>query len=441
MNRRTVLGLALCGASFGTFQPLLAAVPGGGGQHAALERELAAIVADPACTLASLSVLAIRAGKVVYEGQFGRRRIGNGAGPDLPANRDTLYRIASVSKMVTTLGLMRLAEEHQLDFDADVARYLGFSLRNPHFPERAITLRHLLTHTSSLRDDAGYSFPAGTALREFVTPGARLYGNGAMWTNKAGPGDYFTYCNLGWGLIGTLMERVGGDRFDRLMGRLLLQPLGLQAGYHPFALAPAARANLATLYRKRTTDTEVWDANGPWIAQVDDERDKPLPPGIERYVIGENATPFSPTGGLRISARDLGTLMLMLMNGGRHNGRQILEPSTLARMFARQWTADGAGANGDTMNGFFNAWGLGNAQFPDQPGRRLVEGGFDAVGHLGDAYGLRSVFAADLKRRNGMIVLAGGSSSDPGLQKGDYSALARYEERILTSMFRHAIAG
>ncbi|MBD8675960.1 serine hydrolase [Massilia sp. CFBP 13721] len=442
MNRRTVLGLALYGTSFGTFQPLLAAVPSdGASRHAALERELAAIAADPACTLASLSVLAICAGKVVYEGQFGRRRIGNGAGPDLPANRDTLYRIASVSKMVTTLGLMRLAEEHQLDLDADVARYLGFSLRNPHFPERAITLRHLLTHTSSLRDDAGYSFPAGTALRAFVTPEARLYGNGAMWATKAGPSDYFTYCNLGWGVIGTLMERVGGERFDRLMARLLLQPLGLQAGYNPSALAPAALDNLATLYRKRTLDTEVWDAAGHWIAQVDDYHDKPPPPAIERYVIGENATPFSPTGGLRISARDLGTLMLMLMNGGRHDGRQILEPTTLARMFARQWTADGAGANGDTMNGFFNAWGLGNAQFPDQPGRRLVEGGFDAVGHLGDAYGLRSVFAADLKRRNGMIVLTGGSSSDPGVQQGTYSALARYEERILTSMFRHAIAG
>lgn len=444
MNRRTVLGLALCGASFGTFQPLLAAVPrAGGDSYAALERELAAIVSDPACTLASLSVLAIRAGKVVYEGQFGRRRIGNGAGPDLPANRDTLYRIASISKMVTTLGLMRLVEEHQLDFDADVARYLGFNLRNPHFPERAITLRHLLTHTASLRDDAGYSFPAGTALREFVTPGARLYGNGAMWSNKAGPGDYFTYCNLGWGLIGTLMERVSGERFDRLMDRLLLQPLGLQAGYNPHELAPAARANVATLYRKRTVDTEVWDAAGPWIAQADDYQDKPPapPPGIEGYVVGANATPFSPTGGLRISARDLGALMLMLMNGGRHDGRQILETATLARMFARQWTADGAGGNGDTMNGFFNAWGLGNAQFPGQPGRRLVEGGFDAVGHLGDAYGLRSVFAADLKQRNGMIVLAGGSAHDPSLQRGDYSALARYEERILTSMFRHAIAG
>jgi CubicO group peptidase (beta-lactamase class C family) len=435
-----MLGLALCGA----FEPVLAALPMRGARpsHPALERALAAIVLDPACELASLSVLAIRKGAIAYAGQFGRRRIGSDSGPDLPANRDTLYRIASVSKMVTTLGLMRLVEENKLDLEADVSRYLGFSLRNPHFPERAITLQHLLTHRASLRDDAGYSFPAGTALKEFVTPGARLYDKGAMWASKAGPGDYFTYCNLGWGLIGTLMERVTNERFDRLMQRLLLQPLGLTAGYNPAELAPAALDNLATLYRKRTVDTEVWDTTGPWIAQVDDYRTKPPgpPPGIERYVIGDNATPFSPTGGLRIAARDLGTVMLMLMNKGVHDGKRILKTATLERMFARQWTADGAGGNGDTLHGLFNAWGLGNAQFPDQPGRRLVEGGFDAVGHLGDAYGLRSVFAADLKRGNGMIVLVGGTSNDPDLLKGRYSALARFEEDILTSMFRHAIA-
>jgi CubicO group peptidase (beta-lactamase class C family) len=443
-QRRTLLGLALLGA----VDPLFAAAPVKGGRPslAALERELAAIATDPACELASLSVLAIRDGKLAYEGQFGRRRIGNGSFPDLPANRDTLYRIASISKMMTTLGLMRLVEERQIDLDADVSRALGFSLRNPHFAERPITLRHLLTHTSSLRDDAGYSFPAGTALKEFLTPGARLHGDGKMWAQMgekaAGPGDYFTYCNLGWGLIGTLMERITGERFDLLMQRLLLQPLGLQAGYNPSALPPPALANLATLYRKRTTDTEVWNANGPWIAQVDDYSARPPapPPGIENYVIGDNATPFSPTGGLRISARDMGTVMGMLMNGGLHAGRRILREDTLHRMFARQWTADGKGGNGDTLNGFFNCWGLGNAQFPDQPGQRLVEGGFDAVGHLGDAYGLRSVFAADLKRRNGIVVLVGGTSSDPGLQTGAYSALARFEERILTSLFHHAIA-
>jgi CubicO group peptidase (beta-lactamase class C family) len=440
-HRRTVLGLALLGAC----EPLLAAVPVKGTRPSAhtLDAALAAIVRDPACELASLSVLAIRHGKLAYEGQFGRRRIGNGDFPDLPANRDTLYRIASISKMMTTLGLMRLVEAQSLELDADVSRYLGFSLRNPHFPERAITLRHLLTHRSSLRDDAGYSFPAGTALKDFVTPGAPLHGDGRMWASKAGPGDYFTYCNLGWGLIGTLMEGITGERFDRLMQRLLLQPLGLQAGYNPAELPPRTLANLATLYRKRTTDTEIWDAKGPWIAQADDYSARPPapPPAIEPYVIGENATPFSPTGGLRISAHDMGTVMLMLMNGGVHAGRRILRKTTLDTMFTRQWTADGKGQNGDTLNGFFNCWGLGNAQFPDQPGRRLVEGGFDAVGHLGDAYGLRSVFAFDPARRNGMIVLVGGTSSDPGLQQGDYSALARFEERILTSTFRHAIAG
>ncbi|WP_229425347.1 serine hydrolase [Massilia sp. Se16.2.3] len=256
--------------------------------------------------------------------------------------------------------------------------------------------------------------------------------------NAAAPGAYFTYCNLGWGIIGTLMERVAGARFDRLMRQLLLAPLGLEAGYNPAELAPAALGNLATLYRKRTVDTEVWDANGPWIAQVDAVRPPPPPPGLERYVLGENATPFSPTGGLRISARELGTVMLMLMNGGRHGNQRILQAATLERMFTPGWRADGQ--NGDTLHGLFKVWGLGNAQFPDEPGRRLVEG-FDAVGHLGDAYGLRSVFALDRERRNGLIVLVGGTSADPETQQGRYSALARFEEQILSSMFRHAIAG
>lgn len=443
-NRRTLLGLALLGG----FNPLLAAAPiSGGRRDGKLDQELAAIALDPACALASLSVLAIRQGKLAYEGQFGRRWIGNAAspnlGPDLPANRDTLYRIASISKMMTTLGLMRLVEGGKADLDADVSGYLGFSVRNPRFPERVITLRHLLTHTSSLRDEAGYSFPAGTALREFLVPGSRLHGDGKMWATNAGPGDYFTYCNLGWGLIGTLMERVTGERFDRLMQTLLLQPLGLAAGYHVADLPAPALANLAALYRKRTLDTEVWDPAGPWIAQVDDVRSRPAAPvpGLERYVISDNATPFSPTGGLRISARDLGVVMLMLMDGGLHKGRRLFQAATLERMFARQWTADGKGHNGDTLNGFFNCWGLGNAHFPDQPGLRLVEGAFDAVGHLGDAYGLRSIFAFDRERKNGMIVLVGGSSSDPGNHKGRYSALARFEERVLTSMFRHAIGG
>jgi len=436
-RRRSLLGMALLGA----MEPLFA-MPAGAAGRQALDAELAAVVDDPALQLASLSVLAIRAGQPVYEGAFGRRYIGNGVGngaiADKPATPDTLYRIASISKMMTTLGLMRLVEAGRMDLDADVSGYLGFRLRNPHFPDRPITLRTLLTHRSSLRDEAGYSWPLATSLKDVLTPG-----DPKTWSNRAGPGDYFTYCNLGWGVIGTAMERVTGERFDLLMGRLLLQPLGITAGYNPSLLPPAALDRLATLYRKRTTDTEVWNPDGPWIAQVDDYSARPPSPpaGIDSYVPGTNATPFSPTSGLRISARDMGVVMRMLMKGGLHEGTRILQRATLERMFARQWTHDGAGGNGDSLGGFFNAWGLGNAQFPDRPGMQLVEGGgFEAVGHLGDAYGLRSVFAADLARGNGLIVLAGGVASDPERDKGRYSALARYEERILTALYRRAIA-
>ena len=431
-RRRSLMGMALLGA----MEPLFA-MPAAPAARQALDAELAAVVNDPALQLASLSVLAIRAGQPVYEGAFGRRFIGNGALPDKPATPDTLYRIASISKLMTTLGLMRLVEAGRVDLDADVSSYLGFRLRNPHFPERPITLRSLLTHRSSLRDEAGYSWPFATSLKDVLLPG-----DPKTFSSRAGPGDYFTYCNLGWGVIGTAMERITGERFDLLMGRLLLQPLGITAGYNPSLLPPAALDRLATLYRKRATDTEVWNPQGPWIAQVDDYSARPPAPpaGIATYVPGTNATPFSPTGGLRISARDMGVVMRMLMNGGVHDGRRLFERATLERMFARQWTHDGS--NGDSLGGFFYAWGLRNAPFPDRPGMGLVEGGgFEAVGHLGDAYGLRSVFAFDPARANGMVVLAGGVSSDPEQNKGRYSALARYEERILTALYRHAIAG
>jgi hypothetical protein len=142
----------------------------------------------------------------------------------------------------------------------------------------------------------------------------------------------------------------------------------------------------------------------------------------------------------------MGVVMRMLMNGGVHEGKRLLKTSTLYQMFSRQWTYKEtmSGRNGDTLDGLFNCWGLGNEQFPDQVANntRLVEGGgFAAVGHLGDAYGLMSVFVTDLKNRNGMVVLVGGTSTDPlaPANKGRYSALARFQERILTALYRRTI--
>ena len=103
---------------------------------ATLDDALAAIVNDPQHRLASLSVVAVRDGRVVYEKQFGDRFIGP---PSKPANSRTLYRAASISKVVTAIGVMRLVEDGKLALDEDVSTYLGYRLRNPHFPDAKIT--------------------------------------------------------------------------------------------------------------------------------------------------------------------------------------------------------------------------------------------------------------------------------------------------------------
>ena len=448
-GRRALLGLALLG---GMSRMMSAhAMPASGGapaglrdaDRARLDAELAAIAADPACQLASVSVVAIRNGKLAYQHQLGQRVIDGAASQ--PVTPRTMFRIASISKMVTTLGLMRLVEEGRVTLDADVSTWLGFTLRNPHFPDQPITLRHLLAHNASLRDDAGYSWGTERALKDILVPGAPHYGDGKMWSPQAPAGAYFTYCNLNWAVIGTLMERVSGERFDRLMKRLVLDPLGLRGGYNPSALPPEDVANIATLYRKQDPATEVWNPDGPWIAQVDDFGSKApvAPKGIENYVIGTNATPFSPTGGLRISAPDLSNIMLMMIQRGRHDGRPFLKADTVLAMLARQWTFDGRGENGDSNRNLFYAWGLGNQHYADRPltGHQVVEGGgFSGIGHFGYAYGLRSAFIMDPATGNGMVMLVGGSSSEPELQPGRYSSMPRMQERILTALYRHAIA-
>ncbi len=422
-----------------------------------LDAALRAVVDDAGQPLASLSVLAIANGKPVYHRQFGLRRIdasgATGADGNRAADARTMYRIASISKLITAIGVMRMVDDGVLRLDADVSEYLGYPLRNPHFPQVPITLRLLLTHRASITDDAGYYWEdrLNVNLRDVFTPGGRHHGKGEMWSTRAPPGAYFQYGNLNWGVIATVMEAASGERFDRLMKRLLFNPLAVRGGFNPADMSDADVADIATLYRKRTEvgGREVWNPRGPWVAQVDDYRaTAPVSRAGSGYVIGSNGTLFGPQGACRLSAADLGKVMLLLMNAGVHEGRRVLSVAAVDEMLRQQWRADGTGTNGDVNSGggreLMNAWGLGNQHFLDVSGvargDRLVEGGgFRGVGHLGDAWGLRSAFVFDPKTKNGMIFLAGGPGFDPSTTPGTYSAFSRYEERILTLLHRYAI--
>ncbi len=420
-----------------------------------LDAEFAAMVTNPAKPLASLSVLAVREGGVVYKRHFGYKFIDN----ERPENSkrgdvDTLYRVASISKMITTLGVMKLVEEGKLDLDRDISDYLEYRLRNPNFPNDAITIRMLLSHTSSLRDEGGYYWEAKTDLKDVLLPGGRLYGKGETWAKNAKPGAFFQYANLPWGVLGTVMERVSGERFDRLMTRTIFAPMGIAGGFNPAEFSKETLANTATLYRKRTEidGKEIWNMSGPWNPQVDDySKLAPIPRAGPDYVIGSNGTAFGPQGGARLSAPSLGKIMLMLMNGGKHEDKQILSAKSVELMLSNQWQNDPKANNGASgESGFsdqtklFNAWGLGVQQFLDisgpNEGDRLVDGGgFKAVGHLGDAWGLTSAIVFDPAKKNGMIFLIGGPGFDPETNKGKYSALFRHEEQILDALYRRAI--
>ena len=410
-----------------------------------LDAKLQAIVSDPAHPLAGLSVLVLRDGQVLHQAQFGQRRIG--ARGALPVEPDTLFRMASVSKLVVAVGAMRLVEQGRLDLDADIGRTLGYALRNPHFPSVPITARMLLTHTSSLLDDAGYSFELPLTLRSVLLPD-----NGrasAAWATASAdgeraPGRYFSYTNLNWGLLASVMEAATGERFDRLMQREVFAPLGLRATFDAADLSPAERQQLAALYNKQDP-RGVWNAAGPWHLNADGPgAPRPLPaPALAAYRLGSNGTLFGPQGGLRISLPELAKLMQMLIDGGRAQGRVFLRPETVALMLSEQWRLDAAQRNGDSYHGLFRAWGLGLQRFTDHSGpshgdRLDSAGGLQAWGHLGEAYGLLSGLVFDPVSRIGVLYAMNGTSADADVYLGQRSSLSGWEEQILDLLLQKA---
>lgn len=406
-------------------------------------------IADTAQPWAQVSVVAIRDGQVVYGGHFGRRYIHpEDRSQDLPVDANTMFRVASISKLVVSVGVMRLLDQGRVDLDADVSEALGWRLRHPDHPGRALTLRLLMSHRSGLSDAGGYSWGADVALRDVLMPQGSLFRDGVAWRRDRAPGTWFNYVNLNWVVIGTVMERISGERFDRLMNRLVLQPLGLRGGFNPAALAAGHASDIATLYRRRRMegDREVWNPTGPWVPQADDHRpgSPKQPLGLEHYEPGTNGSLFGPQGSLRIGTADLGTLMQMLLEGGRHQGHPFLSPRAMALLAGEQWRYDPAVPNGDTLDDAMLRWALGPQRFTDAsgPGRgdRLIEGGgLTGWGHMGDAYGLLGSFALDPVSRNGMCTLIAGPSRNPYQPKGRWSSMARDEERLLTTTWRLAV--
>ncbi len=351
-----------------------------------------------------------------------------------PMRVDAPLRVASVSKLVMTLGVLRLVEQGTLDLDRDVSDYLGWRFRNPAHPDVPITLRLLLSHRSSLRDDGGYFFPLGATLQESLSA--------KSWHAMQPPGAVFSYANLNFGVAASVMERATGERFDRLMQRLLFEPLAVDACFNWSGCSAAAVARAAALYRKSRNE-EGWAPSPDWVAQVDDLRGRP-PACLVRlatpnascdlvgYRPGDNGTLFSPQGGLRISIRDLGRIARLLLNEGELDGVRLLEPETLRLMLTPLWR-EGEGATGETYGGLMRCYGL-SVQCLIGGGDQPVAGNPRWVGHMGDAYGLWSGIWIDPVAGRGFAYAVTGTAANPADYPGKRSAFRAYEEALLTEL-------
>lgn len=337
---------------------------------------------------------------------------------------DDPARIASISKLVTTIAVMRLVEQGTLHLDADVSKQLGWTLRNPAFPDTPITLRMLLSHTSSLTDAAGYwNVPLGSSTR-------MLTDDPKAWDATHAPGTYFRYTNFNFPLVAQLMERATGERFDLLMRQLVLAPLKLDACFNWSGCSDTAIRHAVVLYDDKGVPQKD-DLHGvrpecPVITAEGDDCD------LARAIPGRNGALFSPQGGLRISIRDLAKIGRMLLNDGSLDGVRILKPATVSLLTTPVWTYDGR--NGEigeqdepTRGAFFCRYGLAMQHLAsgDNTNCRddLFGDGRTRIGHGGNAYGLLSGLWIDRKRGTGVAYFVTGVAADSSGARSGFSAV------------------
>jgi CubicO group peptidase (beta-lactamase class C family) len=325
-------------------------------------------------------------------------------------------RVASVSKLIVALGVMRLVEQGRVDLDRDVSGWLGWELRNPAHRGTPITLRMLLSHTSSLQDAGeAYVIPFGKSVREAVA--------GPVFDRAHRPGTYFRYANLNFPVIGSVLEKATGERFDRLIHGLVMRPLGLDACFNWTMCSDAKIARAVTLYRPDGS-----------IALDELKGQRPACPVFRRgpdcdldaYELGSNGALFSPQGGLRASVLDLAVIGQLLLNRGQHQGRRFLSEASVDTILRPLWTFNGS--NGDTSNGLYCAYGLASQSLPvkAQGCRDDLLGGSKLVGHAGEAYNLRSGLWIDQRRNIGIAYFAPNNPASPSDGRSAYAAVEEW---------------
>ena len=324
--------------------------------------------------------LIIRDGKVVYHKAVGQ----NDTESKSALRTDAIFRVASQTKALTSLGVMLLFEEGKFLLDEPISKYLPafknqkvldkFNEKDSSYTtipaKREVTIRHLLTHTSGISyavigsKEANAIYAKAKIPSGIGTPNDKL----ADAMNRLGglplvhqPGEKFTY-GLNTDVLGYLIEVVSGQPLDVFMRTRIIEPLGMNDTY--FYLPAAKHSRLATLYTEDNQKNTV-----KRVAQNGQSPDYPK----------VNGTYFSGGAGLSSTISDYAKFLQMMLNNGTYNGKQIISPATVRLMTTNQI---GEVNQGD------NKFGLGFGIITPKGAAKLgvSEGSYEWGGIFGTSY-------------------------------------------------------
>jgi len=320
-----------------------------------------------------------RDGKIIYNRAFGESDIENRA----PMQTDNIFRIASQTKAITSIGLMILYEEGKFLLDDPVSKYIPefadqqvidkYNEKDSSFTtvpaKREVTIRDLLTHTSGI-GYAGIGSPTMNAIysragilggfgNDRITIGddIRILGKQPLVHQ---PGERFTY-GLNVDVIGYLIEILSGEKLDQYLKSRIFDPLGMTDTW--FYLPEEKQSRLVKV------NTENVDHHVTLMPQAHEMVNYPLLKG----------TYFSGGAGLSSTTKDYAIFLQMLLNKGEYNGNKLLSSRTVELITCNQI--------GDVDLGD-NKFGLGFEITTERGQSRLglSEGSFEWGGYFGTKY-------------------------------------------------------
>lgn len=317
-----------------------------------------------------LSLALVDDGGFIWTQGFGYADKENG----IPATPETIYRVASISKLFTSTGIMQLAEQGKIDIDESLTKYLPeFSIKSRFAGETKITPRNLMTHHSGLPANF-YKGIFSKNPEPFTTLVEKIKDEYLAYP----PGSVYSYSNLGMTLLGSVIERVSGRRYASYMDEHILGPIGMNNS--SFSLKPGMIT--AKGYKNGKT------TNGFLVRDL-------------------------PASGLFSSAADLGRFIRMVLAGGTLDGHRVLKPETLAEMIRPQ--------NVDVPLDMGIPVGLGWAL--DGMGNTKIKGAGPVIHHGGSLPSFNSQLLVIPEKKLGVVVLAN-SSTRPAVDNVAVEALA-----------------